>query len=105
MSGLRRGSGGEHPPPPFASVMHLVNGCQISQALHVVAVLGIVDLLAARPWTSDELAEATNPHPGALYRVLRALAVFHEDAARRFPLDPMGECLRSDATEPAGLLT
>jgi len=89
----RGGSGGEHPHPRFASVMRLVNGYQISQALHVVAVLGIADLLAARPRTSDELAEATGTHPGALYRVLRALAaaaVFHEDAARRFSLAPMG---------------
>lgn len=105
LSEQRGGSGGEHPHPAFADVMRLVNGYQISQALHVVAVLGIADLLAARPRTSDELAEATGTHPGALYRVLRALAaaaVFHEDAARGFSLAPMGECLRSDATEPAG---
>lgn len=102
---LRKVSGGDHPPPPFASVMRLVNGYEISQALHVVAVLGIADLLASRPRTSDELAEATGTHPGALYRVLRvvaAAAVFQEDAVRRFSLAPMGQCLRSDATEPVG---
>ncbi len=94
---------GKH--PPFTSLMRLVNGYQMSQALHVVAVLGIADLLAPRPQTSDELAEATGTHPGALYRVLRALAaaaVFHEDEGRRFSLAPMGECLRSDAAVSAG---
>lgn len=89
---------------PFADVMRLINGYQVSQALHVAAVLGIADLLAAGPRTSDDLARATGTHPGTLYRLLRALAaaaVFHESADRRFSLTPIGACLRSDAVDPA----
>lgn len=101
----RRRAGSDDPPSPFASVMRLVNGFQISQAVHVVAVLGIADLLAAGPRTIDDLADATDTDAEALYRLMRALAaaaVFHKDAARRFSLGPMGECLRSDAADPAG---
>ena len=78
----------------------LVNGYYASQALHVVATLGIADLLAEGPRTSDELATTTNTDPSALYRVLRALAalgVFIEDEHRRFGLTPVGDHLRSDA--------
>jgi SAM-dependent methyltransferase len=90
---------------PFADVMRLVNGYQVSQALHVAAVLGIADLLAAGPRDSDDLARATATHSPTLYRLLRALAavgVFHEDAGGRFSLLPMGECLRRDTAGPAG---
>ena len=89
----------------YASVMRLVNGYQISQALHVAASLGIADLLASGARTNDELAAATGTHAEALYRVLRTLAaasVFHEAPGRGFSLAPMGECLRTDAAEPAG---
>jgi hypothetical protein len=87
---------------PFLDLMRLVNGYQVSQAIHVVATLGIADLLKDGPRTSDELATATGAHPRALYRVLRALAaaeVFHESGESRFSLTPMGECLRSDAAD------
>ena len=92
-------------PSAYADVMRLVNGYQVSQALHVAASLGIADLLASGARTSDELAVATKTHAGALYRVLRALAaasVFHEAPGRRFSLTSMGECLRKDAAEQAG---
>jgi Dimerisation domain len=52
----------------------LVNGFQASQALHVVASLGIPDLLAGGPCSTDDLAARTGSHAGALYRVLRAVA-------------------------------
>jgi hypothetical protein len=86
---------------PSATLRHLVNGYQVSQALHVAATLGIADRLAE----SDELAAAVGAHAPTLYRVLRALAavgVLHEDEERRFALTPVGDCLRSDADEPVG---
>jgi hypothetical protein len=92
-------------PKPSAELMRLVNGYQVSQAIHVAATLGIADLLKDGPRTSDDLAAATSTHPRSLYRLLRALAavgVFHEDADRRFTLTPMGDCLRSDAPESVG---
>src|SRR3954452_12858524 len=77
----------------------LVNGFQVSQTLHVAAVLGIADLLADERRTSDDLAAATGSDEGALYRLLRALAaigVLEERDGRLFALAPLGERLRSD---------
>src|SRR5690349_1003695 len=90
---------------PSAELMRLVNGYQVSQAIHVVAALGIADLLRDGPRTSDDLAAAVSAHPGSLHRLLRALAavgVFREEADRHFSLTPMGQCLRSDADRPVG---
>jgi len=89
---------------PGATLGRLIVGFQVSQAIHVAATLGVADLLADGPRTSDELAVATNAHAGSLYRLLRALAsvgVFHEDDGRRFSLTPIGALLRSDV--PASL--
>ena len=88
---------------PSLALRRLVNGYQVTQAIHVAAVLGIADLLADSPRSSDDLAAATESHPGALYRLLRALAsvgVFREAANRHFALTELGACLRSDAPEP-----
>ena len=85
--------------PPMA-LLHMLTGCWISQALYVAAKLNIADLLQEGPKSCTELAEATQMHAGALYRVLRALAsvsVFVEDEAGRFSLTPLAEPLRSDA--------
>ena len=49
-------------------------GFRVSQAIHVAATLGLADLLASGARTSDELAAATDTHPLALYRLMRALA-------------------------------
>jgi hypothetical protein len=90
---------------PALDLIRLVNGYQISQAIHVAASLGIADHLAAGKRTSDDIAAATGTHAPTLYRLLRALAaagVFHEGPDRRFTLTPMGECLRSDASVPVG---
>lgn len=78
----------------------LLGGYRVSQAIYVVAKLGIADLLAGEPQTSDALAQATGTHADALYRVLRFLAgvgLFEELAPRQFGLTALGACLRSDA--------
>ena len=88
-----------------AELMRLVNGYQVSQAIHVVAALRIADLLAAGPRSSDELAAGDGFDASALYRVLRALAalgVFEEDGEGRFALTPLGQGLRSDCSESVG---
>jgi hypothetical protein len=87
---------------PISVLRELVNGYRISQAIRVAAALGIADLLADGPRTSDDLAAATSAHPDALYRLLRALAaagIFHEEEGRRFGLTPVGDRLRRDAPE------
>jgi O-methyltransferase domain/Dimerisation domain len=84
---------------PHMMLRRLINGFQLSQAIHVAATLGIADLLSDGARTSDELARETETDPGALYRLLRALAaagVFSEEEGRRFALTELGEGLRSD---------
>ena len=89
----------------YADLMRLVNGYQISQAVHVTASLGVADHLHDTACSIEELASLTASHPGALYRLLRALAsvgVLHEGENKTFSLTEMGECLRSDAPMPVG---
>jgi hypothetical protein len=91
--------------PPTVALRRLVNGYQVTQAIHVAATLGIADLLRNGPLSSDELAAATSSHAGSLRRVLRALAsvgVLHEGGDGRFALTEMGACLCSDAPDPVG---
>ena len=87
---------------PSAALRRLVNGYQVSQAIHVAATLGIADLKEG-PRSSDELAAATGTHPRSLYRLLLALAsigVLREEDGHRFALTLLSDCLRSDASEP-----
>jgi DNA-binding IclR family transcriptional regulator len=51
----------------------MVTGYYVSRAIYVAAKLGIADLLAERPRSHDELAEATGTHADSLRRVLRPL--------------------------------
>jgi hypothetical protein len=43
----------------------LIDGYQVSQAIHVAASLGIADSFDEGPLTSAELAKMTGSHPGA----------------------------------------
>ncbi len=88
--------------PPSLALRRLVNGYQVTQAIHVAAKLGLADHLADGPRASDDLARATETDPDALYRLMRALAsvgVVREEAGRRFALTDLGTCLRSDAPD------
>ena len=77
----------------------LINGYQVSQALHVVAALGIADRLATSPMSAPELAADLKVSETLLYRLLRAVAsigVLEELSGQRFQLTELGEGLRSD---------
>ena len=90
---------------PWLQLLGLINGFQITQAIHAASTLRIADHLKDGPRSVDELASVTQSHAGALYRLLRALAavgVFREDENRRFSLTPMGDCLRTDSASPIG---
>jgi hypothetical protein len=90
---------------PTHTLRRLINGYQVTQAIHVAATLGIADLLRDGPLSSDELAAATSTHARSLHRVLRALAsvgVLHEGEDGHFALTEIGAGLRSDAAEPLG---
>jgi SAM-dependent methyltransferase len=84
-------------PPPIA-LFRLVTGYYVSRAIHVVAKLGIADLLSQGPLACDALAAATGTHAPSLRRVMRLLVsvgVFCEDEKEKLGLTPLGECLRS----------
>ena len=88
--------------PPSAAMMGLITGYWVSQAIGVVAQLGVADQISQGPRASDELAGAVGAEPRALYRVLRLLAsigVLDEVAPRTFGLTALGETLRSDAPD------
>jgi hypothetical protein len=81
---------------PATELMRMVNGYQVSQALHVAATLGIADQLKEGPKSADVLAQACGAHAPSLYRLLRALAaigVFHETGGKEFDLTPLGRVL------------
>src|SRR6516165_4859142 len=85
-----------------ADLARLVLAYQVSQALHVMAILGIADRLAAGPRPTADLASATGTHPRALYRLLRAVAsvgVLSEDGAGAFALTDLGQYLRADHSQ------
>lgn len=86
--------------PPHVQVIQMATGLWISRALHAVAQLGIADLLADGPKSSDELAQATQSHAPSLYRLLRAaasLGLFTEISPGNFKLSPLGASLQTGA--------
>ncbi len=89
---------------PLESVMGLLNGYRLSQAVSVATRLGIPDLLAGGPKTPEELAALTSAKADRLYQLLRVTAshgVFVEDESGRFANTPMSECLAAGAPGPA----
>jgi O-methyltransferase/methyltransferase family protein len=90
------GGASEIPPPVRISL--LSQGTIISTSLALAAELGIADLVADGPRSSEELAQATSTHPQSLYRLLRLLCsigVFTENQTDSFAQTPLSECLRT----------
>src|SRR3954451_24469723 len=80
----------------------MVNGYQVSQALHAAVVLGLPDLLAAGPRSRADLAVSWQADEPTLRRLIRALAgvgVLHEDDDGRVSLTDLGTPLRTDAPD------
>jgi hypothetical protein len=85
--------------PPAVAMLQLTMGALVSQAVSVIARLGVADVLAAGPQPVEEIAKRVGAHHSALYRVLRALSdvgVVAELENRQFALTQLGELLRSD---------
>jgi hypothetical protein len=86
-------------PPPQVMVQ-MLGGFQISQALYVLAVLGVPDELVDGPRTAEDLARTVGAQPDPLHRMLRTLAslgVFEQLDEDTFGLTPVGETLTSTA--------
>ena len=87
-------------PSARDTIWRMVNAFQDSMAIHVVATLGIADLLRDGPRSVADLASATGSDELALFRLLRALAstgIFAEGPDGRFRQSPLSELLRTDA--------
>ena len=86
-------------PAPAGRLLEMIAMRHVPQALHVVAVLGIADLLAEGAKSSAELAKATSSHEPTLCRILRTLVaarVLARDKVGSFRLTALGQPLRSD---------
>lgn len=86
--------------PPPAQMMNLLFGKAVTQAIAVMAQLGLADYMKDDTRSSDDIARTCGAHAGSVYRLLRALSVVGvvaEKEDKRFALTPVGQCLRADA--------
>src|SRR3989442_1648418 len=82
----------------------MMSGYKTTQALYVIAKLGIPDQLANGPKKADVIAKEVGANSKALFRLMRhlaALGVFTQDDSRKFGLTPLSELLRTDNPESA----
>jgi hypothetical protein len=93
----------EEPAPSAllaAGYIDMVGGSWMAQAACVAAELGLADLLAAGPMTSEQLAAATATHSASLARLLQALCTIGICRSRddgSWEITPLGTCLQSDS--------
>jgi hypothetical protein len=79
-------------------MLELIQLRLISEAIYVVAALGIADALSSGPKSVEELSDACPCDAASLRRVMRALTsfgLFAEDSAAHFSLTSMGGLLKS----------
>jgi O-methyltransferase domain/Dimerisation domain len=84
---------------PEVSVLELITGAWLSQAVVAAARLGVADALAHGPRSSAELAHALHADPDALARLLRCLTehgVFTRRKDGRYAQTRLSAALRSD---------
>ncbi len=83
-----------------AQLFDMLVGFMRTQALSVIAKLGVADVLTSTPMDVSEIARRVSAHEPSLYRLLRFLAtegVFAEVEPRRFTETALSNGLRTDA--------
>jgi Dimerisation domain len=86
------------------TLRQLIMGFRSTQILAVAARLGLADLLACEPQTTDALAAALSVNNDALGRLLRALGslgLVAETAEGAYTLTTIGQGLRRDVAGSA----
>src|ERR1700754_4237096 len=86
--------------PAEATLLRIGRGYQLSQALYVVAKLGVADVLGSEPLAAEAVADAVGARAPVLRRVLRALVaagVFTELEDGRFAANDAAAALRAAA--------
>ena len=84
--------------PGGVNVMEILTGAWTAQAVYVAVKLGIPDQLADGPLSADEVARRVSADPGAVYRLMRALAsqgVLRHRSDDTFKLTGIGKALRT----------
>jgi hypothetical protein len=84
------------------SLLDLIQGSVITQAISAAAKLGIADVLADGPLPAEEIAKRVGSDPEATSRLLRALSgysVFAVQPDGRIELTPLADALREDAPD------
>jgi hypothetical protein len=85
-------------PNPFSTLQLIAGGYCLPRCLHVVADLGVADVLGDEPMTPTALAGAVGAHPDALGRVLPILTTLGVFGTRdgKFHHTPASRLLRAD---------
>jgi O-methyltransferase domain/Dimerisation domain len=81
--------------PAAMRMLELLSGFVVSQALYVIAELGVATALLGGPRTVEDLASTTGAHADALWRIIRFLAplgVFRSDG-RKVEVTDLGRTL------------
>lgn len=84
---------------PTLKLLLLVNGYQVSQAIHAAATLKLADFAGDAPRSAEDIAADAGTAPEPTYRLLRALAsigIFEETDDNRFTANELSVLLRSD---------
>jgi predicted transcriptional regulator len=90
--------------PPTVRMQQLLSGFEVSQALYVIAELGVSTVLLDGPRSVKEVAQATDADPDALGRIIRFLAslgVFQTDGETVTVTD-LGRTLADGIRTPSG---
>jgi Dimerisation domain len=90
--------------PPAVRMQQLLSGFEVSQALYVIAELGVAPALLDGPRSVKEVALATGADPDALGRIIRFLAslgVFQTDGEIVTVTD-LGRTLADGPRTPSG---
>lgn len=83
---------------PVNTLRQIAGGYVLPRCLHVVADLGVADVLGETPLTAAEIASAVGVHPEALRRVLGLLSAHgvFECQGEKFVHSPASRLLRTD---------
>jgi hypothetical protein len=86
-------------PPPI-TVIDMIFGAFLAQAIAASAQLGVAEALAAGPLTEQELARRVGAHPDSVARLMRLLisrGLFRRQRDGRFALNALADTLRADS--------
>ena len=89
---------------PFATLQQISTGYILSRCLHVIADLGVADVLDETPRTAAKLAELVGAHPDSLGRVMPLLSAHgvFEIQDNRFCHSPASRLLLNDHPQSMG---